>query len=58
MIRAVIFDMYETLSTHYNSPLYFGAEMAQDAGIPKEKFYPLWRGLDHERTIGKLTWEE
>ena len=58
MIRAVIFDMYETLITHYNSPLYFGAEMAQDAGIPKEKFYPLWRGLDHERTIGKLTLEE
>ena len=50
--------MYETLITHYRSPLYFGAEMAQDAGIPKEKFYPLWRGLDHERTIGKLTLEE
>ena len=58
MIKAVIFDMYETLITHYKSPLYFGAEMAQDAGILKEKFYPLWRGLDHERTIGKLTLEE
>ena len=58
MIKAVIFDMYETLITHYKSPLYFGAEMAQDAGIPREKFYPLWRGLDHERTIGKLTLEE
>lgn len=58
MIRAVIFDMYETLITHYKSPLYFGAEMAKDAGIPKEKFYPLWRGLDHDRTIGKLTLED
>ena len=58
MIKAVIFDMYETLITHYKSPLYFGAEMAQDAGIPKENFYPLWRGLDHERTIGALTLEE
>ena len=58
MIKAVIFDMYETLITHYNSPLYFGAEMAQDAGIPKEKFFHLWRGLDHERTIGKLSLEE
>jgi len=58
MIRAVIFDMYETLITHYKSPLYFGAEMAQDAGITKEKFYPLWRGLDYDRTIGKLTLEE
>ena len=58
MIKAVIFDMYETLITHYNSPLYFGAEMAIDAGIPKEDFYHLWRGLDYERTIGKLTLEE
>ena len=58
MTKAVIFDMYETLITHYNSPLYFGAEMAQDAGIPKEKFYYLWRGLDHERTIGKIELEE
>ena len=58
MIRAVIFDMFETLVTHYNSPLYFGAEMAKDAGIPKEDFYVLWRGLDSERTLGKLTLEE
>ena len=58
MIKAVIFDMYETLITHYNSPLYFGAEMARDAGIPKEKFYHLWRGLDFERTIGKLSLEK
>ena len=58
MIKAVIFDMYETLITHYKSPLYFGAHMAKDAEIPKEKFFPLWRGLDYERTIGKLTLEE
>ena len=58
MTKAVIFDMYETLITHYNSPLYFGAEMAQDAGIPKEKFFTLWRGLDHERTVGRLELEE
>lgn len=58
MIRAVIFDMYETLITHYNSPLYFGAEMAQDAGIPKEDFYHLWRSLDYERTVGRISLEE
>ena len=58
MIRTVIFDMYETLITHYKSPLYFGAHMAKDAEIPEEKFFPLWRGLDYDRTIGKLTLEE
>lgn len=58
MIKAVIFDMYETLITHYDSPLYFGTEMAADAGIPKNKFLPLWRKTENERTLGKITTEE
>ena len=58
MIKAVIFDMYETLITHYNCPLYFGAEMAADAGIPKDKFLPLWRKTENERTLGKIKTEE
>ena len=58
MIRAVIFDMYETLITHYHSPLYFGAQMAADAGIAEEKFQALWRPTEYDRTIGKLTFEE
>ncbi len=58
MIRAVIFDMFETLITHYHSPLYFGAQMAEDAGIPEDKFQSLWRSTEHERSIGKLTLEE
>ncbi len=36
MTQAVIFDMFETLITHYQSPLYFGAQMAMDAGIPED----------------------
>ena len=58
MIKAVIFDMYETLITHYNCPLYFGAEMAADAGIPLEKFQPLWRSTESERTVGTMTFED
>ena len=58
MIRAVIFDMFETLITHYHSPLYFGAQMAEDAGIPEAKFQSLWRPTEQDRTIGKLTLEE
>lgn len=58
MIKAVIFDMYETLITHYESPLYFGAQMAQDAGIPEEDFKKLWRSTESDRAIGKLTLEE
>ena len=58
MIRAVIFDMYETLITHYNCPLYFSVQMAADAGIPKEKFQPLWHASEYERTVGKVSFEE
>ena len=58
MIKAVIFDMFETLITHYNSPLYYGAHMAEDAGIPVEEFLPLWRKTEDDRTIGKYTVDE
>jgi putative hydrolase of the HAD superfamily len=50
--------MFETLITHYHSPLYFGTQMAVDAGIPEDKFQELWHCTEHERTIGKLTLEE
>ena len=43
MIKAVIFDMYETLITLFDSPLYFGTQMAADAGIAEEKFQKIWR---------------
>lgn len=58
MTKAVIFDMYETLITHYNCPLYFSTEMAADAGISVEKFQPLWRSTEYERTVGKMNFED
>ena len=58
MIRAVIFDMYETLVTHYQSPLYFGSQMAADAGIPESGFRSIWHASERDRTIGKASLEE
>lgn len=58
MIQAVIFDMYETLITHYQCPLYFGVQMAADAGISVDKFQTLWRQTDYDRTVGNMTFEE
>lgn len=58
MIKAVVFDMYETLITHYKCPLYFSAEMAEDAGMRLEKFLPDWRKTDTQRSTGKMTFEE
>lgn len=58
MIRAVIFDMFETLISHYQCPLYFGTQMAEDAGIPEDKFQELWRPTEYDRSIGNVTLEE
>lgn len=58
MIKAVIFDLYETLITLFDSPLYFGTQMAIDAGIEEEKFQKIWCSTEENRTIGKITLEE
>lgn len=58
MIKAVIFDMFETLITHYQSPLYFGSQMAEDAKIPENIFQKLWTPIEYDRSIGNMTLEE
>ena len=58
MIKAVIFDMFETLITHFKSTLYFGKQIAEDMGIPEKKFREIWDPTDYDRTIGKMTLEE
>lgn len=58
MMKAVIFDMYETLITLLEAPPYFGAQMAADAGIAEDRFQELWRPTEKDRTIGKVSLEE
>lgn len=58
VIKAVIFDMYETLITLFDSPLYFGTQMASDAGIAEGRFQETWRAEEKNRTTGKITLEE
>lgn len=58
MKKAVIFDMYETLITHYKCPVYFSEEMAEDAQLPVEQFLPIWRNTEQDRWTGKMTFEE
>lgn len=55
MKRAVLFDMFETLITHYRTPLYFSGAMAADAGMEEETFRTLWRATESDRTLGRLT---
>lgn len=58
MIKAVIYDMFETLITHYESFLYFARDIAIDANIPVEEFVPLWLQSEDARTLGYLSFED
>ncbi len=58
MIKAVIFDMFETLITHYESPLYFGEQIAEEIGLPLAEFLVMWRAYAEDRTLGRMTLEE
>lgn len=58
MIKAVIFDMFETLISYHTCPVYFGTHMAEDAGIPIAEFLAKWRATDFDRSTGKITVEE
>lgn len=58
MVKAVIFDMFETLVTHYRTDFYFGENIAKDMGISEKKFREIWDTTDDDRTIGKLTFED
>ena len=54
MIKAVLFDMYETLITLYGYPMYFSQHMASDMGIDVDNFRETWDVTEPDRSIGKL----
>ena len=58
MIKAVIFDMFETLVTHYRSPQYFGEDIAKDLGLTEERFREIWDQSEHDRSVGLRTFED
>lgn len=57
-MKAVIFDMFETLVTLYSVPQYFGRNIAADLGAEIEAFYPLWHEMDEAYSKGKMNFEE
>ena len=58
MIKAVIFDMFETLISYHTCPVYMGTQMAEDAGIAVQDFLSKWRATDYDRSTGKVTVDE
>lgn len=58
MIRAVIFDMFETLVTLFDGRAYLRDAMARDAGISLEQFSELWERGEENRTLGRISTED
>ena len=58
MVKAVIFDMFETLVTLFTEHTYFGEDAASDAGIDPVLYRKVWHENEKDRTTGKMTIEE
>ena len=58
MIKAVIFDMFETLVTLFEGRTYFSENMAEDIGADITEFRKAWHRSEHDRSIGKMTMKE
>ena len=58
MIKAVIFDMFETLVTLFTGRTYFSEDIAPDVGVDQEVFRKEWHSIEHERSTGTYSIEE
>ncbi len=58
MIKAVIFDMFETLVTLFTGRTYFSEHIAADLNQPIEAFRKCWHETEKDRTLGKYSMEE
>ena len=58
MIKAVVFDVFETLVTLCGKGRYLSEDMAKDAGVPTRQFQEDWWQTEYDRSTGKLTTKE
>ncbi len=58
MIKAVVFDMFETLVTLFTGRTYFGEDLAADVGADLFTFRKEWHSIEKDRSTGKYTIEE
>ncbi len=58
MIRAVIFDMFETLVSLFDGRTYFSEHTAAELGVAVDDFRGQWHTTEEARSIGTCTVEE
>ena len=55
MVKAVIFDMFETLVSIFSGESYFSEHMAADLDVPVEDFRTVWHTTERARSLGQKT---
>ncbi len=58
MIKAVVFDLFETLITEWGHEKYTKRKMSEDFGIDYELFNQYWEENDHGRYHGTVSFED
>ena len=58
MIKAVVFDMFETLVTLFEGRTYFSEDIAEDIGVDLKEFQKEWNKIEEDRSKGKYTIKE
>jgi putative hydrolase of the HAD superfamily len=58
MIKAVVFDMFETLVSLFEGRTYFSENIAEDLGVDILQFQKEWHAIEVDRSRGKYTIKE
>ena len=58
MIKAVVFDLFETLITEWISNKYLSSRCAEDLGIDKSLFNAAWERYGHALNCGEMTYHQ
>lgn len=57
-MRAVIFDMFETLITEWGHKKYKRREISRELKVELPAFTKIWHESEHDRWIGKILYED
>lgn len=58
MIKAVVFDLYETLITEWQSRKYLSSQCAKDLDIDHSLFRSIWNSRHQDMDTGRLTYRQ
>src|SRR2546426_5102589 len=58
LIRAVLFDLYETLVTEFNQPLRRASSLATQLGVDEAAYKREWKSRRAENVLGRCSFHD